>query len=77
MFWLAFMGALLLGTISIVALVLRFRRAGAVQRQQITWFAYGGRGSLLARAPQATAPRVHQGSHRNRNQRARRRYSSR
>jgi hypothetical protein len=39
MFWLAFQGALLLGTISIVALVLRFRRAGAVQRQQIKWFA--------------------------------------
>jgi len=27
--------------ISVVALVLRFRRARAVQRQQIKWFAYG------------------------------------
>jgi hypothetical protein len=41
MFEIAFMGALVLGGISIVALVLRFRRAGAVQRQQIKWFAYG------------------------------------
>ena len=41
MFWVAFQGALLLGAISVVALVLRFRRAGAVQRQQIKWFAYG------------------------------------
>jgi hypothetical protein len=40
-FWLAFQLALLLGGISIVALVLRFRRAGAVPRQQIKWFAYG------------------------------------
>ena len=41
MFWLAFQAALVLGAISVVALVLRFRRAGAVQRQQIKWFAYG------------------------------------
>jgi hypothetical protein len=41
MFWLAFFGSLLLGAVSVVALVLRFRRAGAVQRQQIKWFAYG------------------------------------
>jgi hypothetical protein len=41
MFWFAFQAALLLGAIGIVALVLRFRRAGAVQRQQIKWFAYG------------------------------------
>ena len=41
MFGIAFLGALLLGAISAVALVLRFRRAGAVQRQQIKWFAYG------------------------------------
>ena len=34
-------GALVLGAISVVALVLRFRRARAVQRQQIKWFAYG------------------------------------
>jgi hypothetical protein len=47
MFWLAFQGALLLGAISIVALVLRFRRAGAVQRQQIKWFAYGATLSIL------------------------------
>jgi hypothetical protein len=31
---------LLLGAVSVVALVLRFRRAGAVQRQQIKWFAF-------------------------------------
>jgi hypothetical protein len=47
MFWLAFQGALLLGAISIVALVLRFRRAGAVQRQQIKWFTYGAILSIL------------------------------
>ena len=41
MFWLAFQAALVLGAISVVALVLRFRRAPAVQRQQIKWFAYG------------------------------------
>jgi hypothetical protein len=41
MFWVAFIGSLILGAISVVALVLRFRRAGAVQRQQIKWFAYG------------------------------------
>jgi hypothetical protein len=41
MFGIAFLGALLLGAISAVGLVLRFRRAGAVQRQQIKWFAYG------------------------------------
>ena len=35
------------------------------------------RGDLLARAPQATALRANQGSHRNRNQRASGRYSSR
>jgi hypothetical protein len=41
MFWIAFAGSLVLGTIAVVALVLRFRRAGAVERQQIKWFAYG------------------------------------
>jgi hypothetical protein len=41
MFGIAFLGALLLGAISAVALVLRFRRASSVQRQQIKWFAYG------------------------------------
>jgi hypothetical protein len=41
MFWSAFAGALVLGAVSTVALVLRFRRARAVQRQQIKWFAYG------------------------------------
>jgi hypothetical protein len=41
MFGIAFLGALLLGAVSVVALILRFRRAGAVQRQQIKWFAYG------------------------------------
>jgi hypothetical protein len=32
--------SLLLGSVIVVALVLRFRHAGAVQRQQIKWFAY-------------------------------------
>jgi hypothetical protein len=41
MFGIAFQGALVLGTLSVVALVLRFRRTGAVERQQIKWFAYG------------------------------------
>jgi hypothetical protein len=41
MFGLAFVGSLVLGAIAVVALVLRFRRAGAVERQQIKWFAYG------------------------------------
>ena len=41
MFWIAFAGSLVLGAIAVVALVLRFRRAGAVERQQIKWFAYG------------------------------------
>ena len=41
MFWFAFLGSLVLGAISVVGLVLRFRRAGPVQRQQIKWFAYG------------------------------------
>jgi hypothetical protein len=41
MFWLAFQAALVLGAISVIPLVLRFRRAGAVQRQQVKWFAYG------------------------------------
>ena len=41
MFGIAFLGSLLLGAVSVVALILRFRRAGAVQRQQIKWFAYG------------------------------------
>ena len=41
MFWIAFAGSLALGAVSTVALVLRFRRAGAVERQQIKWFAYG------------------------------------
>ena len=39
-FWTAFGAAMVLGAVSVVALVLRFRRAGAVQRQQIKWFAY-------------------------------------
>jgi hypothetical protein len=40
-FWTAFGAAMVLGAVSVVGLVLRFRRAGAVQRQQIKWFAYG------------------------------------
>jgi hypothetical protein len=40
MFWLAFVGSLLLGAVGVVALVVRFRRSSAVQRQQIKWFAY-------------------------------------
>ena len=39
-FGVTLMTTLALGAISVVALVLRFRRAGAVQRQQIKWFAY-------------------------------------
>ena len=54
MFWTAFQGALLLGAISVVALVLRFRRVGAVQRQQIKWFAYGAALSIpLSLFPEA------------------------
>jgi len=54
MFWTAFQGALLLGAIGVVALVLRFRRAGAVQRQQIKWFAYGAALSIpLSLFPEA------------------------
>jgi hypothetical protein len=34
------------GAVSVVGLVLRFRRAGAVQRQQIKWFAYGAAPSI-------------------------------
>jgi hypothetical protein len=39
-FGITLMTTLALGAISVVALVLRFRRAGTVQRQQIKWFAY-------------------------------------
>jgi hypothetical protein len=54
MFWTAFQGALVLGAISVVALVLRFRHAGAVQRQQIKWFAYGAALSIpLSLFPEA------------------------
>jgi hypothetical protein len=41
MFGIAFLVGLALGAICVVGLILRFRRAGAVQRQQIKWFAYG------------------------------------
>jgi hypothetical protein len=41
MFGFAFLGSLVLGAVSVVGLVLRFHHAGAVQRQQIKWFAYG------------------------------------
>ena len=54
-FWTAFLVSLVLGAVSVVALVLRFRRAGAVQRQQIKWFAYGAAPSvplgMLAQVP--------------------------
>jgi hypothetical protein len=54
MFWVAFTAALALGAISVVALVLRFRRAGAVQRQQIKWFVYGAAPSIpLGMFPEA------------------------
>ena len=54
MFWLAFQAALVLGAISVVALVLRFRRAPAVQRQQIKRFAYGAALSIpLSLFPEA------------------------
>ena len=44
----------MLGAVSVVALVLRFRRAGAVQRQQIKWFAYGAIPSIpLSLFPEA------------------------
>jgi signal transduction histidine kinase len=36
-----FLGLVLLGLISIVSLVLRFRRAAGMERQQIKWFAFG------------------------------------
>jgi hypothetical protein len=45
-FGITLMTTLALGAISVVALVLRFRRAGAVQRQQIKWFAYGAAPSV-------------------------------
>jgi hypothetical protein len=41
MFWTAFQVGLVLGAISVVALTLRYRRAGTTQRQQIKWFAFG------------------------------------
>ena len=54
MFWIAFAGSLVLGAVSTVALVLRFRRAGAVERQQIKWFAYGAALSIpLSLFPEA------------------------
>jgi hypothetical protein len=45
-FWMTFGVTMALGAVSVVALVLRFRRAGAVQRQQIKWFAYGAAPSI-------------------------------
>jgi len=54
MFWVTFAAALALGALSVVALVLRFRRAGAVQRQQIKWFVYGAAPSIpLGMFPEA------------------------
>jgi hypothetical protein len=45
-FGVTLLTSLVLAAISVVALVLRFRRAGAVQRQQIKWFAYGAAPSV-------------------------------
>jgi hypothetical protein len=45
-FWTTFGAAMALAVVSVVALVLRFRRAGAVQRQQIKWFVYGAAPSI-------------------------------
>jgi hypothetical protein len=54
MFEITFMAALAVGAVYVVALVQRFRRAGAVQRQQIKWFAYGAALSIpLGLFPQA------------------------
>jgi hypothetical protein len=39
-FGITLLTALTLGAVSVAALILRFRHAGAVQRQQIKWFAY-------------------------------------
>jgi hypothetical protein len=41
MFEITFLAGLAVGAVCVVALVLRFRRAGAVPRQQIKWFAFG------------------------------------
>jgi hypothetical protein len=45
-FGITLLTTLTLGAMGVVALVLRFRRAGAVQRQQIKWFAYGAAPSV-------------------------------
>jgi hypothetical protein len=47
LFAIGFGGALLLTAAAVVSLVLRFRRAGAVQRQQIKWFASGAGASMV------------------------------
>jgi hypothetical protein len=54
MFGFAFLGALVLGAIGVVGLVLRFRRARGAERQQIKWFAYGAALSIpLSLFPEA------------------------
>jgi hypothetical protein len=45
-FWPTFGAAMALAAISVVALVLRYRRAGTVQRQQVKWFAYSAAPSI-------------------------------
>ena len=56
LFVIGFTGALLLTAAAVVSLVLRFRRAGAVTRQQIKWFALGAGASVVLGAFAMTGP---------------------
>jgi hypothetical protein len=47
LFAIGFGGALLLTAVAVVSLILRFRRARAVERQQIKWFALGAGASAV------------------------------